>query len=95
MSDNLKRGDVAGYVFAQPGNSTTYLLLTQVREHDADVFDLFFNRPMKSVELSKLWPATEQEMQSGVTIGYGDRRGHWRVQDLASAARHRLGMDAA
>ena len=95
MSDsNLKRGDVAGYVFAQPGNDTTYLLLTEVRADDADAWDLMFDMEIKAVKLSCLWAASERELESRTTFMGGKRSGSFSVQQLADEARKKLGLGA-
>ena len=90
--ETFKSGDVVGFIFGQPGNDTTYIVLTAVRSNDADGWDLFFNMKLTGLKLSKLWFATERELNiSGV---FAPGRPVASVRQLAEEARQRLGVDA-
>ena len=89
---NLKRGDLVGFVFGQPGNNTTYVLLTAVRSDDADGWDLFFDMELKGLELSQLWVATERDLEIRGVFAPGKPVASLR--QLAEEVRQRLGLDA-
>jgi hypothetical protein len=91
-SRNFKRGDVAGYVFAQPGNDTTFVLLTEVRDEDADAWDLMFEMEVNDLKLDKLWPASDREMESSTMFIGGDRSGSFSVRQLADEYRNKMGI---
>lgn len=90
----LKRGDVVGFVFAQPGNDTTYMVLTDVRAENADAWDLSFDMEVKALKLDKLWAARESEMNSRISFADGKRSGTFSVHQLAKKAKKKLGVSA-
>lgn len=64
---DFKRGDVVGFIFAQPGNDTTYLLLLGV-DHEKDTataWDLGFEMEV-DLQLARIWKASERELDSGL-----------------------------
>ena len=84
----FKRGDVTGYVYAQPGNDTTYLVLTEVRQSDCSALDVLFDMPLKSVKLASLWHASETELDSTVAVANST----FTVRQLAEKAIRNMGM---
>ena len=88
--ETFKSGDVVGFVFGQPGNDTTYIVLTAVRANDADGWDLFFDMKLTELKLSKLWLATERELDIRGVFATG--KPATSVRKLADDARQRLGV---
>lgn len=85
-----KAGDAAGIVYVQPGNDTTYLVLTEVREHDASAWDVVFEFALKTVQLSKLWHPTERELDSTISFSLPRRSGTFTVRQLIDEAKQKL-----
>lgn len=91
----FKVGDVAGYIFAQPGNDTTYLVVTEVRENDVSAWDCTFDLMLKSVPTRAIWHASERELASGILKIDGDSHRSYTIAELAAAAKLKLGFDGA
>lgn len=85
-------GDVVGYIFGQPGNDTTYLVLTDVREADASAYDCTFDFTLESVRLDQVWRATERELDSSIGFQTNRRTGSYSVRQLAEEAKAKLGL---
>ena len=79
----MKKGDIVGYVFAQPGNDTTYLVLTDVRETDVTAWDIVFCIELESVRWDCLWLATERELQSKIDFVRKGSNTTYSIQQLA------------
>lgn len=91
MNDNFSAGDIVGYVFAQPGNDTTFLLLTEVRQEDASAYDITFDFALDSVPLEDIWHASEQELESKIMFSSDTPNrpaGLYSIRDLVKAIRN-------
>jgi hypothetical protein len=66
----IKRGDFVGFIFAQPGNDTTYMVVRSVSDGKAICYDPFFNVELP-VDLDRLWLASDAELD----------RDYWKAQD--------------
>ena len=69
----IQVGDVVGFVYAQPGNDTTYMLVESIDGDRANCWDVGFEMPVANVELSKLWKASERELQSSIRFNHARR----------------------
>lgn len=61
----IKIGDMVGHVFAQPGNDTTYGVVTGIREETFDLHDLTFGHE-STVKKNRAWKATRKERQQSI-----------------------------
>lgn len=78
----IKVGDVVGIVFAQPGNDTTYMLVERIDSDKARCWDVCFGMEVKDVEVSRLWLATERELQRAIGFQTKERKGTFTIQQL-------------
>ena len=89
-TEQFMKGDVVGMVYAQPGNDVTYLVLTDIREIDATGWDFTWGNggfEIKNIKLSKIWKATEQELQ--MTIGFDGGRRILSIRQLSDEFKNR------
>ena len=93
MSYQFAEGDVVGYIYAQPGNDTTYLVLTEVRDEDASAWDCTFDMSVESVRLERIWKASDRELDSRIRyLSSKPQRpkGSYTIRELAEAAKAHL-----
>jgi hypothetical protein len=82
-----KVGDVCGYIFGQPGNDVTYLLILNIKGDKADCWDLPFDMEVKNIDLNSMWIASDRELDSGADFHTDKRRGHFTYRQLAREKR--------
>jgi hypothetical protein len=87
---NFKRGDVVGFVFGGPGPDITYLLITAVREDEADMWDLTFEFEVTRIKLEHLWIATEKELDRSMRAR--EHKESATIRELAKEARDKFGI---
>lgn len=82
----MKIGDFVGFVYAQPGNDVTWLVVTGIDGDKVTGFDPAFEISV-TADISRLWIASERELD--VTIGHY-KFGNTTNRELLSKARERL-----
>jgi hypothetical protein len=80
----IQAGDVLAFVFAQPGNDTTYLLVESIEGQKATCWDLMFWMAVADIDISELRKASEHELQSSFTCGLPRHPGTFTVQQAAN-----------
>jgi hypothetical protein len=83
----LKKDDVVGFIFAQPGNDRTYMLINDVRDDEVDAWDLVFDMPVTAIKTKHLWLASERELDEKIAICDGPRNGTFSYRELAEKRR--------
>ena len=90
---NIKPGDICGFIYAQPGNDTTYVIVKGVDGDMAEVHDITFFDVAFKTRVSELWKASEEELDQGYQgTMYEAAWPRTTNRQLAAKARARFGF---